>query len=136
MSIMISAFLLTGCATVRQADLDSWVGAPVAALDTHPIFLTVPVVRTIASDGTEMRNYMNGRNTLSCDSGGTAFRSAISMATFNSFTSCMQTFAACNNIFRIKDGVIQSYTPIGTGGAQCYTDQTLRPGFRGPANIR
>jgi hypothetical protein len=28
-------------------DQAAWVGAPVSALDTHPIFLTMPVVRTV-----------------------------------------------------------------------------------------
>lgn len=45
---------LSGCATVRQVDLDAWVGQPVSALETHPIFITVPVVKTTASDGTEI----------------------------------------------------------------------------------
>ena len=31
------------------------------------------------------------------------------MATYDSFSSCMQTFAACNNIFYIKDGYVQQY---------------------------
>ena len=38
---------------MRQADLDAWVGQPVAALETHPFFVTVPVVKTVSSDGTE-----------------------------------------------------------------------------------
>ena len=48
--------------SVRQADLDAWVGQPVVALEVHPIFLTVPVVKTQASDGTEIWNYVNGSN--------------------------------------------------------------------------
>jgi len=34
-AILLFAVLLTGCATVRQSDLDAWVGVPVIALDTH-----------------------------------------------------------------------------------------------------
>ncbi|MDO9504894.1 hypothetical protein, partial [Hydrogenophaga sp.] len=41
---------LAGCATVRQADLDAWVGQPIVALETHPVFLTIPVVKTVASE--------------------------------------------------------------------------------------
>lgn len=135
-SAMISALLLAGCASVQQADLDTWEGAPVAALETHPIFLTMPVVRTLASDGTEMRNYVNGRSVASCSGGGSVFAHSVSMATYDRFATCMQAFAACNNIFYIKGGIIQRYTPIGTGGARCHTDESARPGFRGPANIR
>jgi hypothetical protein len=36
--------VLSGCATVHQEDLDAWKGAPVAALETHPVFMTMPVV--------------------------------------------------------------------------------------------
>jgi hypothetical protein len=43
---------------------------------------------------------------------------------------------ACNNIFYIKDGAVTQYSPIGTGGARCYTDETDRPGFVGAANIQ
>lgn len=28
------------------------------------------------------------------------------------------------------------YTPVGTGGARCYTTEQLQPGFRGPTKIR
>ena len=56
--------------------------------------------------------------------------------TYSQFTNCMQTFAACNNIFYIKDGVVTQYSPIGTGGMRCYTNEQLRPGFVGAADIR
>lgn len=58
------------------------------------------------------------------------------MATYNSFSNCMQNFAACNNIFYIKDGYVQQYTAIGTGGVRCYTNEALRPGFRGSTNFQ
>lgn len=58
--------VLAGGGCVHKADLDSWEGVPVAALDKHPFFLTLPVVRTMASDGTEIRNYVNGKNIASC----------------------------------------------------------------------
>ena len=41
----------------------------------------------------------------------------------------------CNNLFHIKGGIVQSYTPIGSGGASCYTDDRARPGFSGPTNL-
>jgi hypothetical protein len=132
------AFALTvaSCATVHQEDLDSWSGHPVADLDKHPIFLTFPVVKTVTPDGTEMRDYVNGRNVASCSSGGSVFAGPVNYATYTGFTSCMQNFAACHAIFTIKNGVIQSVSAIGTGGMRCYTNETVRPGFSGSANIR
>ena len=94
------------------------------------------VVRTRTADGTEIRNYVNGRNVASCSGGGTVFAGYVDMATYSRFSNCVQTFAACNNIFYINDGVVTQYTPIGTGGMRCYTDERLRPGFVGAANIR
>jgi hypothetical protein len=130
------ALTLSSCATVHQEDLQSWVGVSVDQLDKYPIFLTMQVVRTRTADGTEIRNYINGRNTASCSGGGTVFAGYVSTATYNQFASCMQTFMACNNIFYIKNGVVTQYTPIGTGGARCYTNEWARPGFKGAANIQ
>ena len=135
--VLSSTLLLLGCATVHQEDLQAWQGAPVAALDTHPIFVTMPPVRTRTSEGVEIRNYVSGRAIASCSGGGsTLVHSSINLATYNRFMSCMQTFAACNNIFYIKGGYVQQYTPIGTGGGRCYTDERLRPGFSGTTNVQ
>lgn len=126
---------LAGCGSVRQADLDPWVGQPVAVLEKHPVFLTMPVVRTVASDGTEIRNYVNGRNVDRCSGGGNIFPSNIDFTTYSKFSQCMQSFAACNNIFYVKSGKIVQYTPIGSGGARCYTDERIHPNFQGPTNF-
>ena len=129
---------LAGCATVRQVDLDAWVGQPVVALETHPFFLTVPVVKTVASDGTEIWNYVNGANLGECSGGGNAnvWGKQLNYASYNQFASCVQRFAACNNIFYIRDGKVQQYTPVGSGGMRCYTTEQLQPHFRGSANLR
>lgn len=133
---LVATSTICGCATVRQADLDAWVGQPVLALETHPIFLTVPVVKTQASDGTEIWNYVNGANLGQCSGGGSIYSGTVDYATYSKFSSCVQRFAACNNIFFIKDGRVVKYTPIGTGGARCYTTEQLQPGFSGATNIR
>jgi len=125
---------VAGCASVRPTDLQAWVGAPVSELDTHPIFLTMPVVRTQTADGTEIRDYVNGRNVQACAGSGSIFTSTVNAATYGQFSSCMQSFAACHNIFNIKDGRVTRYTPIGSGGARCYTDERDRPGFNQPTN--
>jgi hypothetical protein len=126
---------MLACTGVREADLQAWQGAPASELDLHPIFITVPVIRTISSDGTEIRNYVNGRNTGECTGGGSIVGPTINQTSFSQFMTCMQGFAACNNIFYIKDGRVIRYTPVGTGGMRCYTDERLRPGFHGPTNI-
>jgi hypothetical protein len=127
---------LSGCATVHQEDLDAWAGRPVSDLDKHPIFVTQPVVRTVTPDGTEIRDYVNGKNVASCSSGGSVFAGQVNYATYNSFTNCMQNFAACHGIFYIRNGIIDHLSAIGTGGMRCYTNEASRPGFSGSVNIR
>src|ERR1700678_4002996 len=109
---LVGALLLCGCATmgVHEEDVIAWAGRPVSDLDKHPIFVTIPAVRTATPDGTEIRNYVNGANTASCSGGGTAFAGQVNMATYNSFSNCMQKFAACNNIFYIKNGLVERYS--------------------------
>ena len=136
--VLIILLLITACATVsvRQQDLDAWKGQPVSALEKHPIFVTMPVVRTETSDGTEIWNYVNGRNVATCFSGGNFYGRTIDFATYSQFSNCMQNVQACNNIFYVKDGIVQSYTPIGSGGMLCYTDERLQPKFNEPTNYR
>jgi hypothetical protein len=134
--VLTAAFLLTACAHVHLEDTQAWEGAPVSALDLHPLFLTLPVVRTQAADGTEIRDYVNGRDVQSCGGGGAIFSNTVNMATYSQFSGCMQSHPACHNIFYIKDGRVIRFTPIGTGGAHCYTDERLRPGYQGSTNIQ
>src|SRR4051795_11633712 len=73
------ALVLTtaSCAGVRQDDLQAWVGAPVSALETHPFFVAMPVVRTRVGrhGGLELRKrqqrgrLLRGRQRL-CRAGG------------------------------------------------------------------
>jgi clan AA aspartic protease (TIGR02281 family) len=114
---------------VRQEDLQSWVGRPASDLDNQPFWATIPSVRTRTSDGTEIRNYVNGPNVASCSGGGTVFAEYVDIATYRQFSNCMQSFAACNNVFYIRSGVVTQYSPIGTGGTRCYTDERTRPDF-------
>ena len=103
-----------GCGTVRKQDLDSWVGMPVEALDTHSFFITVPVRKSVTSTGIEVRNYVNGRETENC--------------TYNKFTGtdCSKDSITCNNIFYIKDGRVLEYAPTG----RCMTNETVQPQAR------
>ena len=122
--IMTIVCVLSGCATVREEDLQSWEGQPVAALESHPIFLTMQLVRTTTSDGVEIRHYVNGREVTSCSGGGAVFAGSVSMATYNQFTSCARSFPACNAIFYIRNGRVESLSAVGTGGARCYSNET------------
>jgi hypothetical protein len=133
---LLLSFILAGCATVHQEDIDAWAGRPVSDLDRHPIFMTFPVVRTTTPDGTEVRDYVNGKTVAQCSSGGSVFSGYVSTAAYSGFTNCMQNFAACHGIFYIKNGTVDHVSAIGTGGMHCYTDASLRPGFSGSANIR
>jgi hypothetical protein len=117
----------------RGARHHRWAGRPVSDLEKHPILMTFPVVRTTATDGTEIRDYVNGKTVSQCSSGGTVFAGYVSMATYSGFTNCMQNLAACHGIFYIKNGIIDHVSAIGTGGMRCYTDATLRPTFSGSA---
>jgi hypothetical protein len=106
---------IAGCASVRQADLDAWRDAPVAALDSHAVFATLPVNRTVFPNGVEVRNYVNTGGATSCPTAPLAggFQTA----------RCTGTQAPCNNLFYIKEGRVLSYAPVG----ECVTDERLRP---------
>jgi hypothetical protein len=122
--------VLGGCVlsySVREEDLRAWEGQPVLTLEKHPVFLTMPVIKTRASDGTEIWNFVNGRNMSACSSSGSVFGRFVDSATYSQFSNCMQRVQACNNIFFIINGVVERYTPVGSGGVHCYTDETLQP---------
>lgn len=121
----IIAATLVACATVRQQDLDAWVGMPVEALDTHSLFLTVPMLRTKTESGIEIRNYANGRNFGTCSGFGSA-NAAGSWVNANAFSSCSSGWVGCNNIFYIKDGKVIEYAPTG----RCFTDERVQPQAR------
>ena len=93
------------------------------------------VVKTVASDGTEIRNYINGRNVASCSRNGAVYAGVLDYASYQEFTSCMSGFTVCNNIFYIKNGIVTGYTAIGTGGARCFTDERARPGYHSATNL-
>lgn len=118
------ALMIAGCASVRPADLDAWVGQPVSALDTQPFFLTLPVVKTMTPEGIEIRNYVNGMDTASCSGFGSSY---VNYSSWSTTQSCVAQFRACNNIFYIRDGRVLSYRPTPSGGARCATDARVRP---------
>lgn len=114
---------LAGCATVQQPDLDAWVGAPVEALDTHPLFVTIPMYRTLTDGGIEIRNYVNSKDVQQCFTQVDAHRSDRRYLNHSAFTTCSDNRLVCNNLFYIQGAKISRYAPTG----DCYTDERVRP---------
>lgn len=133
-ALLFALAMMAACG-VREQDVAAWPGQPVSALEQHPVFLTMPVVKTRTSDGTEIWNYVNSRTISSCTGAGTLVASG-GYVSGAAFQNCMASQAACNNLFYVKGGVVQRYTPVGSGGARCFTDDRAKPGFRGPTNYR
>ena len=126
------AALLVGCATVNPADTEAWVGQPTSVLEKQPLFLTMPVIKTQASDGTDIWNYVSGQAATSCNQDGTLFGRRVGWGAYSGFTDCISRFQACNNIFYIRDGRVQRVVVQASGGAQCSTDRRFLPTYAGP----
>lgn len=125
---LISLLMISGCAnkTVRQQDLDAWVGRPVEALDTHSFFLTIPMVKTVTDNGVEIRIYANKAAFSGCSgsAGGSLSQGGyLSYGNFQGFQACISQLVGCDNIFYIKNKRIIQYKPVGN----CFTDETLQP---------
>ena len=114
-----------GCSSVRQKDLDAWVGMPVEALETHSLFVTVPLYKTATSSGIEIWNYANGADAASCF-GSSYAAGTNSFVGANVFLACSSNRVVCNNLFYIKDRVVVEYKPTG----RCYTDESVQPETR------
>ena len=121
--IITAALLLAGCGTVRQSDLDAWVGAPVEALDTHSFFITLPMTKRVTTGGIEVRNYDNTRVIQDCDDMAYAAPVRGGSAYAYGAGSCSSTKIGCSNIFYIKAGKVLEYAPTG----RCKTDERVRP---------
>jgi hypothetical protein len=127
---LVVILAVSGCAnkTVRQQDLDAWVGVPVEALDTHSLFLTIPMVKTITDSGVEIRIYANKSAFSGCSgmADGLVNKGGyLSYASFQGFQSCVSKMVGCDNVFYIKNKKVIQYKPVG----QCYTDETIQPEY-------
>lgn len=123
--LIFAALALSACATVRQSDLDAWKNQPVEKLDTHSFWVTIPMKKVVTKDGIEHRFYINSESANKCFE-NTSFSgngSVYSPARANSTSRCVSDTVTCNNIFKIKDGVVLSYEPKG----RCMTAAMLRP---------
>lgn len=115
--------IVSGCAGVRQKDLDAWAGKPVEALDTHPLFLTMPVYRTLTSAGVEIRNYVNSQEVAQCFASVGRAHGRGAHVSHTAFATCSENQVVCNNLFYIQAGKVVRYAPMGS----CYTDDSVRP---------
>ena len=128
---MMLLLLLGACKSV-QPDVTAWPGTPTPVLDQHPLLSSMQIVRTIAADGTEIRNYVGKASIASCSTAGADLTAVLAPAAYNTFSQCLRQHPACINVFYIEKGVITAYTPVGTGGSQCPTDERLQPNYHGP----
>ncbi len=123
---MVLISLISACATtersVRQQDLDAWVGVSVERLDTHAFFKTVPMFRTRTDNGTEIRNYAYGYDFGECFEENGAIKVG-DFVSGNAFIQCSSSRIVCNNIFYIKEAKVLEYAPTG----RCYTEEKVKP---------
>ena len=125
-TILCAATLITiivGCATVRQPDLDAWVGVPAEALDSHPLFLTIPMYRTLTDGGVEIRNYVNSKEVQRCFTTIDAHHGDRHYLSHTAFLTCSDDRLVCNNLFYLQGGKVLRYAPTG----DCFTDDRVRP---------
>lgn len=121
---LLILLFFSGCAskTVRQQDLNAWNNVPVEELDTHSLFLTLPVIKTKTENDIEIRVYPNKVNISDCD-GNYVKNGFMSSSIFNAYQTCTSRLVGCDNIFYIKDKKVLEYKPVG----RCYTDETVQP---------
>lgn len=123
----IAFFLSSMSACVQQKNLDAWIGQPASKLEIHPVFSTMDLEVRNLSDGSQMLNYVNGRQLSQCfgRASTNSYGQSVVVAQGNNF--CSTSFAACNNQFLVRDGIVQWYRPVGSGGARCMTNDSLNP---------
>lgn len=123
----IAAIIALMSACVQQKNLDAWVGQPVSKLEAHPVFSTMDLEVRNLSDGSQMLNYVNGREVSQCFGGATTNNFGQSVVVVQGNQFCSTRFAACNNQFLVRGGIVQWYRPVGSGGARCMTNDSLNP---------
>ena len=127
--LLVGLSALAGCSTappvVHQQDLDTWVGVPVAALDSHPLFSTLPMVHTVGDNGVEIRDYVNKKYVAGCLPANNPGAKGYTMnpGMYRAFRSCSENMVGCDNVFYISKGVVTQFAPVG----QCKTSEVVRP---------
>ena len=108
--------------SVRQQDLNAWVGVSVEALDSHDFFMKIPMYRTKTDGGTEVRIYAYGFNLGECfgEAGATKVGDFVNV---DEFFACSRSLVVCNHMFFIRNGKVLEYAPTG----RCMTNDTVQP---------
>lgn len=127
-TVLLAIAGLAGCAAppvVHHEDVQAWAGVPVAALDAHPFFNTLPMVRTITPAGIEIRDYVDKRYVAGCLPPGSANTKVFPMNTgmYKAFRACSENMIGCDNVFYVDHGLVTQFTPSG----QCKTSDAIRP---------
>ncbi len=114
--------LLGGCASVDQADLDAWNGAPVSVLDQHPYFARMPARRAMSADGQEVRTYSDGFIYGQCSATGSTTTSG-PLVVGTGVARCNSRAVTCDHVFFVRNAVVTKYSTVGA----CHTDASMRP---------
>jgi len=127
-TIVLGVAWLAGCAgptVVHHEEVDLWAGVPVAALESHPFFNALPMVRTTTPAGIEIRDYVDKRYVAGCLPPASANTKVFTMnfGTYRAFRACSENMTGCDNVFYIDKDVVTQFVPSG----QCKASQALRP---------
>lgn len=105
---------LAGCTTVRSG-ADAWIGQDVATLEKHALLRTLPMIRTINTDGLEQRAYQSRANAPQCYAEGNVTPGALlSLASYTQAMACTgRSSSGCDFVFTLRDGKVASYAAGG-----------------------
>jgi hypothetical protein len=124
----------------RHQDIVKWHYVPVKALDEHPLWKELALLKSVTSSGKEIRVYVNSsapevmsRCSLGLNLSAlcaiknhpcTKKTGLIPEKELNDFLTCSDAKAAgCNNVFYIEDGIVSRYIPVGN----CTTNEQTIP---------
>ena len=140
MKILWALFFLTlsSCVTqsVRDADLQSWIGESTQTLETHSVFSALPrEERRIPDSDEKLINYRQ-RKTVeveprTCYGAGGGIQNFGLGATHCSPRQVEQVI--CVHQFKVKEDVVESYRVL---GEDCYTDCKFRPKGSCPEDMK
>lgn len=141
MIILFLLFSFSAFSFTDYEDLLSWKHVPQKALDEHRLWKNVYLIKAQTPQGEEMRVYVNrvrpdAQSSCYKRIEGLGFfdpqcvKEGPCLKSFNGkypemmeYLKCSRAYSGCDNIFIIKDQMVQSYQPVG----HCTTTSKLRP---------
>lgn len=120
---------LAGCSAGRHAGpalgqqvLDAWIGVPVQAFGTHPLFSAMPLF--LSRQGkVEVRNGSNSEMSQQCFAQEGHRLGDGKQASPEVFSNCSTNWITSNNLFCIENGKVIRCAPTGN----CFTDERVWP---------